>query len=252
MTLTANANFSRFVTEDSSVRLNYPVDNSQFTDTDLINACRRGDVQAVESYLNGYATRRKSLFQQLLEFLGMGKKTPQDVTDEYSNKLVHIASQYGHDDLLEILVRRGSCIDARNRHTGATPLHLAAIHGHCSTAEWLVEKGADINAVDNLHRTPLQWAASENRLDMVQTLIHRGADVNFVSKGKTAFDFATDPRIKAYLFKRMDDPHRLSISPFDIIHRPSVTRLEHHNTVPFVSKTMMDDPKGSKFVFSDD
>jgi hypothetical protein len=209
-----------------------PTDCSRFTDKDLVDACRRGDVQTIERYLDFCSKRRRSFLQQMMQMMNLGRKEPYDVTDEFSNRLIHIASQYGHTDLVETLIQHGAYIDSQNRLTGATPLHLAVIHGHLNTVEWLVRNGANIEAVDFLKRTPLHWAASENRLDMVQKLVELGADVNLTSRGKTAFDFCTDSRIKAYLFKNMDLHRRHSISPYDFAHRPSYDGgLQHHATI---------------------
>ena len=59
-----------------------------------------------------------------------------------------------------------------------TPLHLAAGWGDCTLVELLLRKGADINAKDCVGKTPLHGVAECGREKMVEFLIAKGANIN--------------------------------------------------------------------------
>ncbi|KAM7373740.1 hypothetical protein PAMP_008569 [Pampus punctatissimus] len=70
---------------------------------------------------------------------------------------------------------------------------MAAAEGHTVIVELLVRSGADINAKDMLKMTALHWAAQHGHNGAAETLIKHGADVHALSKfDKTPFDIAVD------------------------------------------------------------
>lgn len=83
----------------------------------------------------------------------------------------------------------------RTVEEGWTPLHVAAAFGNNSAVVIaLLRHGADVNAVDNLHRTPLHRAI--NHAKMVRELLSAGADPVTPLRGRTAVRkyHATMPR----------------------------------------------------------
>ena len=71
--------------------------------------------------------------------------------------LVH-AAQEGHIGIAELLIEKGSDVNAKNKG-GMTPLHNAARWSHKKIVELLIDKGADINATTSTYdETPLDWA----------------------------------------------------------------------------------------------
>ena len=60
---------------------------------------------------------------------------------------LHFASQYGHVETAEVLLRAGISRDARTK-VDRTPLHVAAQEGHIDIVELLLQNGADIEAKD--------------------------------------------------------------------------------------------------------
>lgn len=68
-------------------------------------------------------------------------------TDWLGTSPLHLAAQYGHLDIAEILLRSGCQRDARTK-VEKTPLHVAAQEGHDNVAELLLSNGADVDTTD--------------------------------------------------------------------------------------------------------
>lgn len=58
------------------------------------------------------------------------------------------ASDYGHVDVVKLLLDRGADINTKDKEAGSTPLHGASSLGYVDVIKLLLEKGADINAKD--------------------------------------------------------------------------------------------------------
>ena len=74
---------------------------------------------------------------------------------------LHQAVEWGHEDLVQLLLERGADIKKESLHVGETPLHWAVRNGHnyLRVVQLLLDGGADPNkeSIDGL--TPLHWAA---------------------------------------------------------------------------------------------
>ncbi len=80
--------------------------------------------------------------------------TREQMTDGYT-----WACEFGHSEVVECLLERGSDIDARVKHHGQTGLHWAAGGGHVETVKVLLRRGAPVDAEDETWKgTPIQWA----------------------------------------------------------------------------------------------
>ena len=97
--------------------------------------------------------RRKSI--QSEEFVANAR-------DKSGNTLLLMAAQFGHFDLVEILLnQRDADVNASN-NTGATALHFACCSDHFNLkgVKALLEKGANVYAKDKEHGcTALHYAA---------------------------------------------------------------------------------------------
>jgi ankyrin repeat protein len=95
---------------------------------------------------------------------------------------LHLASFFGHRDLVSLLLDHGAPIDARSkserfaRHN--TPLHAAAANRQTGVAKLLIERGADINARDGSGFTPLGLAANSRNDALMTVLLEHGAVIS--------------------------------------------------------------------------
>ena len=125
----------------------------------LLQAAVEGDVDEVKSliskgvYLNAYS---------------------------WEGTALHIATQYGHEPAVQLLIDAGANVNVEHHTSGDTPLHYAAACGHKGIAELLIKKGANFNSTDALDYTPLHFAASGGHRDIAELLIAKGAEVDAV------------------------------------------------------------------------
>jgi hypothetical protein len=91
---------------------------------------------------------------------------------------LHKAVLSGHRDVVELLLAKGSNVNATNLF-GWTPLHAAANAGYKEMVELLLAHKANINAKDKdqMNRTPLHWAAQQGHRDVVELLLARNASM---------------------------------------------------------------------------
>lgn len=92
---------------------------------------------------------------------------------------LHLASFFGHRDVVDLLLEHGAPIDARSKSErfarDNTPLHAAAANNQNRVAELLIERGADVNARDGSGFTPLGLAANSRNDLLVMALLEHGA-----------------------------------------------------------------------------
>jgi ankyrin repeat protein len=65
-------------------------------------------------------------------------KVPVDAQNQYGRTALHLASTYGHDDIVQLLLDKGAKTDVLDDN-GKTPLCLAVSGGHLRAAEILLE-----------------------------------------------------------------------------------------------------------------
>ena len=75
------------------------------------------------------------------------------------------SSTSGHAELIEILIRNGAKLDAKD-HQGQTPIHLAALMMRSLGIEILVRYGASLKIRDNYGFTPLECALQASAANM--------------------------------------------------------------------------------------
>lgn len=74
-----------------------------------------------------------------------------------------------------------SCKGKSKSNLGWTPLHLATYFGHRDVMDILLHRDADINAINDNGDTPLHKAAFIGREDIVMLLLQHNADVNIIN-----------------------------------------------------------------------
>ena len=148
---------------------------------DVFEAARCGDTATIQSYLNSGG--------------------PVDLTDEDGRTLLHCAAGEGQIKVVELLIKRGCCIDQVDKNEctpldyatacghvqtvqlleqqsreslGMSALHVAAASGEIHLIEMLAKQGLDVNLCDDEGLTPLHNAAAWGQLESVRTLLRLG------------------------------------------------------------------------------
>jgi ankyrin repeat protein len=137
-------------------------------------------------------------------------ETGADVNTANNNKytLLHQAIRKQRVDLVEKLLKLGANIDMADENQ-QTAIHLAArfgcFGGHVILKK-LLDHGADVNKPTNHFKdTPLHLASSAENIDAVKILLqYNEIDTYAENKdGKTALDFAKNPKIKELIKKHI-------------------------------------------------
>lgn len=68
---------------------------------------------------------------------------PVDAGTRYQQTALMFAAQYGHLDVVELLIEKGANINQKDTFYGVTPLMAAMQDGHVAVMKLLLEKGAD-------------------------------------------------------------------------------------------------------------
>eukprot|EP00741_Cyanophora_paradoxa_P021290 tig00021348_g20550.t1 len=90
-----------------------------------------------------------------------------DVADWDDRRVIHMAANYGHRALLELLLQSGAEKNIQDKW-GVTALHEACMNNFPELAMILVDVGADLNIRDSQNRTPLDVASEELRSKLIE------------------------------------------------------------------------------------
>ncbi|KAF2893544.1 hypothetical protein ILUMI_12632, partial [Ignelater luminosus] len=96
---------------------------------------------------------------------------------EISTVPLQLAAEYGHIDLIELLLSLDVHIDVKDTKKGWTALHYAAMHNRGEAVALLLSKGANIEAKDYMEETPLIWAVRAGHQVIAAILLAEGADI---------------------------------------------------------------------------
>ncbi|XP_046550760.1 ankyrin repeat domain-containing protein 17-like [Haliotis rubra] len=121
-------------------------------------ACRGGDVEVVKYILS----------QNMVDIdsLGHEKKTP-----------VMLAGQYGHKEVVEVLVKHGANLSLRDK-VGDNILHLGCWKGHLDVVKYIVSlHRVDIDSRGFERKTPVMKAGEGGHKEVVEFLVKHGADL---------------------------------------------------------------------------
>ncbi|MCX5662855.1 MAG: ankyrin repeat domain-containing protein [Planctomycetota bacterium] len=139
----------------------------------LFTAARAGDAAKVREQL-----ARKVALIGIRVTPAVHKKHPEF---EEGATALHLASRYGHAEVVEILLPLKVDVDATTA-SGATALHLAAAGDHADIVALLLDAHANPSVADLLGSTPLFEAASHGFDDVVRLLISRNAPATVRNK----------------------------------------------------------------------
>ena len=102
-----------------------------------------------------------------------------DAEDRHTHRCIRLPDP---DIKTVALLRSRKVLISMQKTRGDTPLHEAAYHGQTEVLELLLKQGADINAKDRFGKTPLHWAAKNGKTEVVELLLKNGADIHKESR----------------------------------------------------------------------
>jgi hypothetical protein len=107
-----------------------------------------------------------------------------------SKRCLFMASKYGREKIVELLLNRGADIHAENDWA----LHTASRNGHTEVVRLLLDRGADIHANNDW---ALRWASRYGHTETVKLLLDRGAENDLALRSASKNDH-TDTKIIIY------------------------------------------------------
>jgi ankyrin repeat protein/Tol biopolymer transport system component len=135
---------------------------SQLPGQDIHQAVKEGKLEAVKKMLEED--------RDLVNAVDSDAKTP-----------LHLAAEYGHIHIVELLLVKGADINAKSGFK-RTPLHFAASSGHDEIVKLLIERGARINEIDSFMLAPIFRAAYKGHRNIVEMLLATGINTNMTEK----------------------------------------------------------------------
>eukprot|EP00300_Choanocystis_sp_HF-7_P012563 c17936_g1_i2.p1 GENE.c17936_g1_i2~~c17936_g1_i2.p1 ORF type:complete len:148 (+),score=27.81 c17936_g1_i2:131-574(+) len=80
---------------------------------------------------------------------------------------LHVATKYGHVEVVRLLIQSGAKLDATER-IGWSPLIVAAYEGHVEVVRLLLKSGAKTNLVDTCGMTARDRASSQKHHTVIE------------------------------------------------------------------------------------
>nr|XP_046247922.1 CARD- and ANK-domain containing inflammasome adapter protein [Scatophagus argus] len=108
------------------------------------------------------------LLEELLD------KADINAVNSSNETLLHVAAEYGHLSIIELLIHKGARLDLQDNR-GHTALHRAASRGHSEIVRALIQAGAPIYTLDIQGKTPIHLAAENEHLNSVKVLVKEEA-----------------------------------------------------------------------------
>jgi len=95
---------------------------------------------------------------------------------------IHAACRSGHLNLMQILIQKGADIFAVDG-AGESLLHIASEFGHLDIIKYLFGLGFNVNQSSMIH-TPIIAASEGGHIEVVKLLLSNGANVNLTPEGR--------------------------------------------------------------------
>lgn len=160
--------------------------------TQLIEAAKDGDVNAVELALQAGADARADEDFALRWAAENGHKEVVALLLKYGSDVhadndlaLRWAAIDGHTDVVDLLLKAGADV-----HTDDdAALRYSAERGYLDVVDLLLKSGANIHAVNDY---ALRWASEHGQTSVVNTLIQHGADLTMLHKSQLNKNQITD------------------------------------------------------------
>lgn len=83
---------------------------------------------------------------------------------------IYNAFKEAKEEMIIYLIKSGVSVNEKDKESGSTPLHYACEYGHINIVELLLRCGADINAINNQNNTSLLVAITNGNLEITKYL----------------------------------------------------------------------------------
>lgn len=122
-----------------------------------------------------------------------------DAPDECGNTPLIWATEYGHLEVVSVLVEAGVGLDAQG-FLGATAISRACRSGHCDILRLLLARGGDPNICNDKMQYPMHFAAFKKHPEAVSLLLEHKADTYVLDrKGRTPAEDTSDRAIRTQI-----------------------------------------------------
>lgn len=98
------------------------------------------------------------------------------VNNDLGRTALFLAAQYGHEDIVVMLLQRGAYVDAKDRGN-QTPLSWAAANQHHGIVKILLERGAAVKNDKTFHQM-LSWAVTNGYEAIIWSLLSWGFEID--------------------------------------------------------------------------
>lgn len=149
-----------------------------------------------QATVQGDELRRESVLEQLTGLSQSQLKRALDMLwGERRQSVLHVASQTGHEDLVQDLLELGASAHVKDAN-GKTPLHYAAEKNSTGIARQLINHGrANVDARDAKGQTPLMVSAIAGSINVARLLTRFQANPAAVDcNGNTPMSLASDEK----------------------------------------------------------
>lgn len=111
-------------------------------------------------------------------FQEFARKEANQPDCEYGWTALHVACQYGHLEIMELLLAVQGLNEGALTHQGWTPLHVACLHNQLEIVKALADSENFVNplAVDSKGRTALHFASVHGNMDLLMELLQCGSN----------------------------------------------------------------------------
>tara|TARA_Y100000389_G_C17456394_1_gene518468 strand:- start:942 stop:3014 length:2073 start_codon:yes stop_codon:yes gene_type:complete len=137
---------------------------SYMDDARVSQAIREGNITYVKEYIKKYKDINLPL-----------------TNDDYSNRMIHIASESKNTDILSMLIALKANINIKNK-LNETPIHFAVRNNNIDTIDILLSQGADLNSANIDGEIPLFYAMKTGNLRIVKMLYNNNSPILSLDK----------------------------------------------------------------------
>jgi len=131
-------------------------------------------IHGLDEMIHFYQFEKKSGLQHRLTDFVPGNLAPPETRLHGTENLLHRASTEGNFIVVSELLASGYRNLAAKNHDSQTAMHLASFYGHRDILEQLLKYGAKVNLSDTEGYTPLHYACQADRPYSVRTLLEKG------------------------------------------------------------------------------